>query len=145
MNISYISRKAVIPVAVLLCSIIADPAVAMPQLCKAQQCGGIHTFAINTPQDQILEVFTTGSFGKLSGENCQLAKTADFGAMRIMTGDKLGLSSDAIKYFAGEGYTCASFTFTYKQAVKDNFKLIWDNKGKQYTGSVPSTSQINIQ
>lgn len=139
----YKLRHAILISILSMVVVASSTAIAAPMFCSGQ-CG-LHVFNITTPKDQIVEVANSAKFGKWSSGSCQYTKTAEIGTLRLKTGDVLGISSDFIKYYAGDGVTCATFIFTYQQPVQDTFQLIWDAKANKYTQSIPASSQVNIK
>ena len=124
-------------------SIVSVNSAAAATLLNKNQSDSIHMLTIHTPNNQQVEVRLAYYFGKLSDGSCNYKKYID--VIASISPGVYGISGAGIKQNIGEGFTCAKLEFTYKQTVSDSFQLLWDDKAKQYTGSIPPSSVVNIQ
>lgn len=100
----------------------------------------IHTTYFYTTNNETVLVRAKAYVGAWSNGACLYAGQFDMGLQPLRTGNQLYLDANKFRSIVGNGYTCVTISYFYKQPVLDTYQLVWDGQG--YTNTIPNTSDV---
>lgn len=102
----------------------------------------IHTTYFLTTNNASFPVSATALVGSWLNGYCDYRATYPIGSDSLQTGDFVDIDAFQLKAIVGNGYSCMSIYYTYKQLVIESFQLFWD--GINYSTSFPPVTEVTI-
>lgn len=102
----------------------------------------IHTTYFLTPNNNGFQVRATAFPGTWVNGTCVYAAQYNIGQDFLQSGDFVDLDAFRLKSIVGNGYSCLTIYYLYKQPVIDTVQLVWD--GFNYNTTIPATSEVTV-